>query len=133
MAVRVLIVEDDQVTAHSLQHRLERIGCEIVGMASDSAHGLALFREHKPDLVTLDINLDDPDGNDSLRLYETIRAENPDCEIAVISGSGFVRHREIFRRGVVGFYSKPIDFELIARTLRKYFPELKPFKPDRAF
>ena len=133
MVVRVLIVEDDQVTAHSLRHRLERIGCKIVGIASDSANALALFREHKPDLVTLDINLDDPDSNDSVRLYETIRAENPRCEIAIISGTAFPRHREIFRHGIVGFYSKPINFEEIARALRKYFPQLKPYKPDRAF
>jgi two-component system chemotaxis response regulator CheY len=132
MAVRVLIVEDDQVTAHSLQYRLERIGCEVVGIAQDSAAALALFREHKPDLVTLDINLDDPDGHDSVRLYETIRAENPHCDIAVISGTAFPRHREIFRRGIIGFYSKPINFEEIAKALRKYFPELKPYKPDRA-
>jgi CheY-like chemotaxis protein len=132
MAVRVLIVEDDKVTAHSLQHRLERIGCEIVAIAPDSADALKLFREHQPNLVTLDINLDDPDGHDSIRLYEAIRAENPDCDIAVISGTAFPRHREIFRRGVVGFYGKPINFEEIARTLRKYFPELKPYKPDRA-
>lgn len=133
MAVRVLIVEDDQVTAHSLQQRLQRIGCEIVAIAADSTAALAQFRGHQPDLVTLDINLADVDGSDAVKLYETIRAENRNCDIAVISGTAFPRHREIFRSGVIGFYSKPINFDEIAKTLRKYFPELKPFKPDRAF
>jgi two-component system, chemotaxis family, chemotaxis protein CheY len=131
MSVRVLIVEDDRVTAQSLKQRLERMGCDVVGIAADATDALAQFRDQKPDLVTLDISLTDFDGSDAVKLYETIRAEDPNCEIAVISASAFPRHREIFRR-LVGFYSKPINFEEVARGLRKYFPELKPYKPDRA-
>ena len=132
VSVRVLIIEDDQVTAQSLQHRLERIGCKVVAIVGNSADAIAQLHEQKPDLVTLDINLSDIDGGDAVKVYETIRIENPGCEIAVITGSAFPRHRDIFRRGVLGFYRKPINFDEIARELRKYFPELKPYRPDRA-
>jgi two-component system, chemotaxis family, chemotaxis protein CheY len=131
MAVSVLIVEDDQVTALALQQRLTRIGCEVAAIAADPAAALAKFRELRPDLVTLDINLPESGGSDAVALFKTMRAENHDCEIIVVSGTGFPQYREMFR-GVIGYFTKPINFQEIATTLRKYFPELKPFKPDRA-
>jgi response regulator of citrate/malate metabolism len=60
-----------------------------------------------------------------------MHAENRDCEIIVISGTGNPHYRAKFR-GVIGYFSKPINFSEIAITLLRYFPELKPYKPDRA-
>jgi response regulator of citrate/malate metabolism len=131
MAVHVLIVEDDQVTALILQQRLTRIGCQIAAIAPDPATALLQFRNLRPNLVTLDINLPDTGGPDPVELFKTMRAEDRDCEIVVISGTGHPHYREMFR-GVIGYFSKPINFPEIAITLRRYFPELKPYKPDRA-
>jgi two-component system chemotaxis response regulator CheY len=131
MAVRVLIVEDDQVTALALQQRLMRIGCHVLAIAPDAAAALAKFRELEPNLVTIDINLSETDGPDAVELFKTMRTENHDCEFIVISGTGFPHYRDMFR-GVIGYFTKPIHFQDVATTLRRYFPELKPFKPDRA-
>jgi len=131
MAVRVLIVEDDQVTALALQQRLTRIGCHVIAIAPDAATALAKFREFEPNLVTLDINLPETGGPEAVDLFKTMRTENRDCEFIVISGTGHAHYRDMFR-GVAGYFTKPISFQDIAATLRRYFPELKPFKPDLA-
>jgi len=133
MAVHVMIVEDDPVTMHVLEKRLQRIGCRIAATADNAADALAKFRMTKPNLITLDIQLPEFDGVDSVKLFETIRTESRDTEIVVISGTAFPRYREIFRNGAIGFFHKPIHFDEVALLLRKYFPELKPYTADRTF
>src|SRR5437667_5292414 len=59
---RVLIVEDDMLVGMGLKAQLERLGHSVVGQASGAPEAMALYREHKPDIVLLDIRLDDADG-----------------------------------------------------------------------
>jgi two-component system chemotaxis response regulator CheY len=105
MSVRVLIVEDDLVTQRVLSHRLERIGCTVVGTVDNAAAAVANFRELHPDLVTVDIQMPEVLGVDSMALFSVIRAEDPNCEVI--------------------FLLKPIKFDQLAFDLRKYYPELK--------
>jgi two-component system, chemotaxis family, chemotaxis protein CheY len=126
MSVRVLIVEDDPVTQRVLRQRLERIGCSVMNVVDNAADAQARFRELLPDLVTLDIEMPELCGIDAMSLFNFIRAENPDCEIVVISGTAFPTYREKFvKAGVLGFFHKPLDFNKLAVDLRTYFPELK--------
>jgi two-component system chemotaxis response regulator CheY len=57
MSVRLLIVEDDPVTQRVLSQRLEAIGCTVVGIVDNAADAVARFRELRPDLITLDIQM----------------------------------------------------------------------------
>jgi two-component system chemotaxis response regulator CheY len=126
MSVRVLIVEDDPVTQRVLRQRLDRIGCSVMDVVDNAADAQARFRELLPDLVTLDIEMPELCGIDAMSLFNFIRAENPDCEIVVISGTAFPTYREKFvKAGVLGFFHKPLDFNKLAVDLRTYFPELK--------
>ena len=132
MSVRVLIVEDDPVTQRVLRQRLERIGCAVVDVVDNASDAQARFRELLPDLVTLDIEMPELCGIDAMGLFKFVRAENPDCEIVVISGTAFPTYREKFiKAGVLGFFHKPLDFDKLAIDLRGYFPELKSDQPMR--
>jgi two-component system, chemotaxis family, chemotaxis protein CheY len=132
MSVRVLIVEDDPVTQRVLRQRLERIGCRVLDVVDNAADAQARFRELLPDLVTLDIEMPELCGIDAMALFNFVRAENPDCEIVVITGTAFPTYREKFvKAGVLGFFHKPLDFDRLAVDLRKYFPELKSDQPVR--
>ncbi|MEQ9094173.1 MAG: response regulator, partial [Miltoncostaeaceae bacterium] len=57
----VLIVEDDESISQSLGYALDRAGFRSL-IAADGAHGLRLFRRHRPDLVILDLMLPQMDG-----------------------------------------------------------------------
>lgn len=76
MSVRVLIVEDDRITQRVLTQRLERIGCTVVGTADNAADAVASFRELHPDLITLDIQMPEVLGMDTMALFTVIRAED---------------------------------------------------------
>ena len=132
MNVRVLIVEDDPVTQRALRQRLERIGCSVVGAVDNAADALARFRELHPDLLTLDIEMPEVGGIDAMALFCLVRAEDPGCEVVIISGTGFPTYREKFiKAGVLGFFHKPLDFDKLVVDLRSYFPELKTDQPTR--
>jgi two-component system, chemotaxis family, chemotaxis protein CheY len=125
MSVRVLIVEDDPVTQRVLSQRLARIGCTVVGTVDNAADAVATFRDLRPDLVTLDIQMPEVLGVDTMALFTVIRAEDPNCEVIVITGTAFPAYREKFvRAGVLGFFLKPLNFDQLASDLRKYYPEL---------
>jgi two-component system chemotaxis response regulator CheY len=126
MSVSVLIVEDDPVTQRVLRQRLERVGCLVVDAVETAADALARFRDLRPDLITLDIEMPEVAGLDALALFKVVRAEDPNCEVIVISGTAFPTYREKFvKAGVLGFFTKPLNFDKLVVDLRQYFPELK--------
>src|SRR5512139_37204 len=66
MKGRVLIVDDDTALAEMLGIVLRNEGYEPV-LCSDGDRALSVFREHKPDLVLLDLMLPGTDGIDVCR------------------------------------------------------------------
>lgn len=63
--VRVLIVEDEPLIAENIAMYLNNHDYEVVGIAYDYEEGIKKLEHDKPDIVLLDINLDDTmDGID---------------------------------------------------------------------
>lgn len=57
MTEQVLIVEDEFIVANDLMLILEKAGYRVCGIAASVEEARAIIREHKPDLVLLDIYL----------------------------------------------------------------------------
>ena len=64
---------------------LERSGFEVVGQAGDADELLALVREHKPELVIVDIRMPPTHSTEGLVAAQTIRDEFPETGILVLS------------------------------------------------
>ena len=62
MARRVLIVDDHPEFRDSARRLLEGSGYEVVGVAFDAEDALVKVDELEPDLVLLDVQMDDIDG-----------------------------------------------------------------------
>jgi len=68
-AARILVVEDEAITAMSLSRSLEDLGFEVVAIASRAEEALALVASERPDLVLMDIRIRGPlDGTETARL-----------------------------------------------------------------
>ena len=107
---RVLIVEDDLLVGMGLKAQLERLGHSVVGQASGAPEAMALYKEHKPDVVLLDIRLDEADGIEvATQLLKERRA--PMIIISAYSD------RELIDRagaaGVFGYLIKPANAEAL--------------------
>lgn len=65
---RVLIVEDEAVTALDLSRELARLGYDVCGVVDTSAEAVRLAMETRPELVLMDVRLaDGSDGIDTAR------------------------------------------------------------------
>ena len=73
MQKTILLIEDESQIARTLRLYLERAGFLTV-WASDGPQGLNLFRQEKPALVLLDLNL--PGGMDGLDVCRTLCRES---------------------------------------------------------
>jgi len=80
MARRVLIIEDDPDIIHLLQYIVARAGCESV-LASGGKQGLRLAQKSGPNLILLDLMMDDMDGWSTL---EALKADEQLRPIPVI-------------------------------------------------
>jgi len=107
---RVLIVEDDMLVGMGLKAQLERLGHSVVGQASGAPEAMALYKEHKPDVVLLDIRLDDADG---IEVATQLLKERRTPMIIISAYSD----KELIERagaaGVFGYLIKPANAEAL--------------------
>ena len=108
-AFRVLLVEDNLTTLDLLERVLSRRPATEVLAAMQGGLGLELAREHRPDIVLLDLCLPDMSAGE---VVERLGADPVTAGIPVAVVGTEVAPREIRQllgRGVVGFLAKPID------------------------
>lgn len=81
---RAIIVDDHVGVTESLAIFLrQRRVCDVLASASTIREGKSLCREHSPDLLILDLLLEDGDGLDLLRF---VRRDAPKIKVLVYSG-----------------------------------------------
>jgi DNA-binding NtrC family response regulator len=103
---RVLLVDDDPDFCEALSDRLRSHGFQV-SVADRGPEALRLCREEPPAIVLLDLVLP---GMDGMAVLETIRREEPDAVVIVITGHGTIaRAVEAMKKGAYDFVSKPID------------------------
>lgn len=101
----ILSIEDDKDVRESILNYLADDGMHAIG-AADGHQGLALFREHKPDVTLLDLRVPAVDG---LEVLKTIRRESPDAAVIVISGKGGMEDViQALRLGASDYLMKPL-------------------------
>jgi DNA-binding NarL/FixJ family response regulator len=83
MAIRVLIVDDNARFRTRARRRLEADGYTVVAEAADGASALEAARQHRPDVVLLDIGLPDISG---LSLAEQF-TRGPDAPAVVLTST----------------------------------------------
>ncbi len=74
MAIRCLIVDDNQRFAQTARELLQEDGIDVLAVAGGSEEAVRLARELRPDLALVDIDLGEESGLDVAR---RLRAEEP--------------------------------------------------------
>lgn len=98
----VLFVDDEPATRVAI-YRMLSLRFKQVWLAEDGQEGLALFKEHHPDLVITDIEMPKLNG---LRLLEEIKRAHPEEPVVIVTGFAD-EAREA--QGADGILIKPID------------------------
>lgn len=118
MASRLMIVDDAMIIRHRIREIALAAGWEIVGEAASGAQAVELYRECKPDLVTMDIVMPIMDGIDALR---AIRQEDPHARICMVSAiNQREKLSECIELGAIDFIVKPFDPARLTNLFEKH-------------
>jgi two-component system, cell cycle response regulator DivK len=112
----ILIVEDVELNIDLLTQILEDDYRLLV--ARDGAEGVALARQHSPDLVLMDIALPGLDGYEAAR---RIRAASPTLPIIGLSALVMPGDAEkAIAAGCNDYVIKPVDEDLLFKKVKDY-------------
>jgi response regulator NasT len=117
---RILTVEDDPIVRADLRLVLETAGFDVCADARDGVEAVDLAREHRPDLILIDLGLPQLDGVEATR---RILGER-DVPIVALTGhrSGGLVDRAV-EAGVVGHVLKPFHEAHLVETLNDALAE----------
>jgi len=115
-AFKVLVVDDEKDSRVLIAHYLEEFGCEVY-TASNGEEGLALARQHAPDLMTLDLIMPGITGWEVLKKMKADPALRriPVVVVSVLAGEG--RGSLL---GAVDLVTKPFEREDLLRVLWRH-------------
>jgi DNA-binding NarL/FixJ family response regulator len=104
-ALRILVVDDNEAVRRGICQLLEsQADIEIVCQASDGADAVQKAREHRPDIVLLDITMPAMNGFEVTRI---IRQELPSTQILIVSQhESTIHEKDAFAAGASGYVVK---------------------------
>lgn len=92
IARTAVIADDDLLLREGLARLLADAGYRVLGQAGDATGLLDLAREHRPDVVIVDIRMPPDHATEGLRAAQVIREEMPEIAILVLSAYVEVKH-----------------------------------------
>lgn len=116
-AVRVVVVDDSLTIRAMIETLLERDRrVQVVGIARDGEEAIALIRDHRPDVVTLDVAMP---GRDGMTILDEIMAGAP-CPVIMLSSlmrDGAPIVDEAMDRGAAACFNKAMIVREAARFI----------------
>jgi CheY-like chemotaxis protein len=111
----ILVVDDDANIRSLLRQELEDQGYQVVE-AEDGTEAIAKIREHRPDLITLDIAMPGLSGFDVAAILKNDPAT---ANIPIIIVSAFEDQEKVCRFGIDRYLAKPIEGDQLLLEIDK--------------
>jgi PAS domain S-box-containing protein len=118
---RLLYIEDNPVNALIVRELINQRGNLTLDEADDGASGIHSAREHRPDVILIDMQLPDFDGLEVLR---RLRADPSTAAIPCIALSANAMPEDIqlaLGAGFADYWTKPLDFRVFLGALDTLF------------
>ncbi len=122
MKPHILVVDDEGQVRDLLALYFRKHGYEV-SAAATSAETLRSVEARQPDLVVLDIGLDQEDG---LKLLETLKRRFSKVKVVMLTGMGFVEEllQEAQQKGADGYVSKVLPLDELLATVEQVLKPL---------
>ncbi|WP_078595602.1 response regulator [Evansella clarkii] len=117
MPVKVLVVDDAAFMRMMIKDILTKNNFEVVAEAGDGAQAIELYKEHSPELVTMDITMPEMDGITALK-----EIRNFDANAKVIMCSAMGQQAMVIdaiQAGAKDFIVKPFQAERVLEAVNK--------------
>jgi two-component system response regulator LytT len=117
MPLTALIIDDEPLARQELQYLLERAGgVEVLAQGTNGIEAVELIREHKPDVVFLDVQMPGLDGFAVLKKLLDRKVPMPQVVFATAFNQYAVRAFEV---NAVDYLLKPFDRKRVMQTIEK--------------
>jgi two-component system response regulator AtoC len=114
--VKVLVVDDEDILAWSIDTELKGLGAEVA-RAGTVRDAILKFQQFGPDVAICDLRL--PDGN-GLELLKKWHLEQPDMPVILITAHGAVDSAiTALRLGAFDYLQKPFDMKDLIVSVRR--------------
>ncbi len=125
---RVLLADDQAMVRSGLRIILELADIEVVGEAADGAEALALAREHRPDVVLMDVRMPGVDGIEATR--RIVAADLP-CRVLILTTFDLDQHvYDALTAGAAGFLLKDASADQLLAAVRRTAAGETPMAPQ---
>jgi two-component system CheB/CheR fusion protein len=119
-SLKILVIEDNEDSALSLQAVLEYFGHEV-SIAKNGILGVEIARELEPQVIICDIGLPEMDGFAVAQELSKDSKFNRSILIA-LTGYGSQEDRQLaLQAGFKCHLTKPVDFEILTAEIDRYF------------
>ncbi|TEB15947.1 Chemotaxis protein CheY [Pelotomaculum sp. FP] len=117
MGKRILIVDDAAFMRMMIKNIVTKNGYEVVGEAENGQAALELYKEHKPDLVTMDITMPEMSGIEGVK---AILQFDPAANIIMCSAMGQqAMVMDAIQAGAKDFIVKPFQQDRILQAIER--------------
>ncbi|WP_207368448.1 response regulator [Heyndrickxia coagulans] len=117
MAKKILIVDDAAFMRMMIKDILTNNGYDVVAEAADGAQAIEKYKEHRPDLVTMDITMPEVDGISALKEIKKI---DPDAKVIMCSAMGQqAMVIDAIQAGAKDFIVKPFQADRVIEAIQK--------------
>jgi CheY-like chemotaxis protein len=121
----ILIVEDNELNADMLTRRLQRAGHQVL-LGTDGQAGVELTRQHRPDLVLMDMSLPVMDGWAATR---TIKADASIAHIPVMALTAHAvkgEREKALGAGCDDYDTKPVEWSRLSGKITLLLGRVSP-------
>ncbi|MGZ3236082.1 MAG: response regulator [Burkholderiaceae bacterium] len=114
----ILIIDDNDVSRSMLRHILSsEVRYKVIGEAGSGKLGMDMAERHKPDIICLDINMQDSNGLDILR---QIKTQWPQMIVLMVTGNNDrATILEAVQGGASGYLVKPFNPVALLSTIEQ--------------
>lgn len=133
--IRVVLADDHAVVRRGLAGLIESTDdLLVVGVARDGSEALALVREHRPDVVVMDLQMPVLDGVEATRAIVADQGGGPGgTEVLVLTSfSDHARIDAALEAGAVGYLLKDAEPEVLLDGIRAVARGESPLDPRAA-
>lgn len=112
---KVMITDDAEFMRNILKKIFTEAGYQVIGEAENADQGIQMYKELKPDLITMDIMMPDKSG---LEAIKEILKEDREAKIVVVSSLGQeLLVMEALEMGAKDFLVKPFKKEKFLKVI----------------
>ena len=110
--MRVIVIDDDHDTAHTLATLLEMKGVCVEAKGYDGKEAVELYRAHQPDAVLLDMMMPEYDGKYAIN---NLKKVNKDVKIIVLTA--YKHNYEFEKNEVAAVFDKPYKITEVIQAI----------------